>query len=80
LAAKKWLISSIRVRRKATLEKMISLRFGSSFPHACPLDVDADEIFLRKPVGQPHRVLSLSASQFQDNGMFIFEKGTPASL
>ncbi len=50
-------------------------------PHAGALDVDADEVALRRALGQRHRILALAAPQFEHDGTVVMKKiAVPAPL
>src|SRR5690554_1125588 len=66
--------------QKGDVCKLLIQCFCSPFPHACPLDVDADKVLIGIFAGQSHRVLSFAATQLQNDGMVVPEKAVPLAL
>ena len=68
------LLNQLDVRaNKGHISEVCLQGLGSSRPHACPLDVDADEILVGIALGKSYGIFSLAASQFENDGMLIVE-------
>jgi hypothetical protein len=61
-----------RTQKRNILQTIVMRRFSTA-PKSVALDIDANEVALRMPPGQSHRVLALSTAQFERDRVVVSE-------